>query len=176
MRLRGTTMASMNGSGRCIHPSAWKGYSPKFALRGSRKSVSLAHLGKKVPGVLCKRRGISASPGSSSEHYRTPKLRVDDAHVPIRLRSSPSCRTWGVGSPANFACRQNTALGGCAGAHKPSRVAPTRASRGPEPCPAEGGHPGGVGSQWCTRLPRDREREVASMKRIGHPGRDGVLV
>jgi len=46
-----------------MHRSAWKGYSAKFALRVSRKSVSLA-LEKKVPGVLCKRRGISASPGS----------------------------------------------------------------------------------------------------------------
>jgi hypothetical protein len=82
----------------------------ELALGFSRKSVSLAHLGKKVPGVLCKRRGISASPGSFSEHYRTPKLRVDDAHVPIRLRSCPSCPISGLYGPANFACGQFSEL------------------------------------------------------------------
>jgi hypothetical protein len=66
----------------------------------SRKSVSLAHPEEKVPGVLCKRRGIPASPGSFSEHYRTRRLRGGDAHVPIRLRSSPSCRISGVCAPA----------------------------------------------------------------------------
>src|SRR5215211_7794958 len=41
-----------------------------------------------------------------------------------------------------------------------------QADRGLEPRPKEGGYPGGVGSQWCNRLPHDLQGGCARMKRI----------
>jgi hypothetical protein len=49
------------GAGTPYSPNVLEGLFREVRAEGV---LAIAYLGKKVPGVLCKRRGISASPGS----------------------------------------------------------------------------------------------------------------
>src|SRR5829696_1620561 len=130
-----------------VAPCEFERYSPKCVEKLSdnsrRASFRSSRRGATRPEALFER--LSCHPGQlpkgAKANYQTVSEQVFSE---VRYLQA---------TPSNS---KNTPPGRCARAHNPLPCLST-VGRGPEPRPAEGGYPWGVGSQWCNRLPHDLE-------------------